>query len=215
MKKIILKFLAVLTLSIVCIFFSAPIVTTAEAPQENVTSESVEKENIVPETEWSVLFKEKVLPHVLEYGAAALGVLTAVLVSLKRLRITISELVGAYKALKKSNEDNEKTKTDVTSLMDSVQEWQKNQAELQRAFMEQQAVDMQAHFEKHEKIMEDRFKEIALTVVDKIEDAVETAHKILDVEEIAFEENPALVSNGTAKKISEVIHNGEEKKNDA
>jgi hypothetical protein len=43
-------------------------------------------------------------------------------------------------------------------------------------------------------------------VADKVSDTNVTVHKILQAEELAFEENPVLVQNGTAKKIAEVLH---------
>ncbi len=168
--------------------------------------------DVIPETEESVWFKEKILPYIVEYGAAALGVFTAVLLSLKKLRVTIADLVGAYNALKKSNKDNESLSEGVNTFKADVREWQEETLSAQREFMTAQRTEMQAFMTAQKEAMEKGFQQIASTVVDKLDDTCKTAHKILDVEELAFEENPALVSNGTSKKIAEVIHNGEETK---
>ena len=49
-------------------------------------------------------------------------------------------------------------------------------------------------------------KSVEENLVKGVNDTNLTVHKILDVEKIAYEENPTLVSNGTAKKIAEVIN---------
>ena len=42
----------------------------------------------------------------------------------------------------------------------------------------------------------------------KVDDIDDVAHKLLDVEKLAYGNNAHLVSNGTAKRIAEVIGNG-------
>lgn len=54
-------------------------------------------------------------------------------------------------------------------------------------------------------------KEIEENLLKGVDDIGDTVHKILTVEKIAYETNATLVSNGTAKKIAEVIN---EEKND-
>lgn len=54
-------------------------------------------------------------------------------------------------------------------------------------------------------------KEIEEHLLKGVDDIGDTVHKLLTVEKIAYETNTKLVSNGTAKKIAEVIN---EEKND-
>lgn len=173
-----------------------------DGAEDSLQSDSEEDEGggMIPETAASEWFKEKVVPYILEYGAAALGVLSGLLFVLGKLKKSIANLVGAYQALKKSNTDNETTRTEVETLKTDVGAW-----------TAKQEAKLEEYFAKQEELMEKRFDEIALKVTDKLDDIDETAHKILDVEEIAYEDNPVLVSKGTSKKISEVIHNGEKK----
>lgn len=203
MKKIILKIMATLTLTVAFTFLSPslPIMAFAETTTP-ATSEEILEEGIVPETEASVWFKEKIMPYILKYGMVFLGTASALIAFLRKHKKALAELIGAYNALKKSNEDNEQTKAEVDLTQTRMLEWQKRQEER-----------MQEYFDKQDERMLQRFDEIASKVTNRIEDACETAHKLLEVEELAYEDNPALVSQGTAKKIAEVIHNGEEKKN--
>ena len=71
---------------------------------------------------------------------------------------------------------------------------------------------MQEQMRAQAEAMLEGLKQIREDVRDRIEDACDTVHKILEVEEIAYKNNPLMVSEGTAAKIEEVIHNGTEKK---
>ena len=66
--------------------------------------------------------------------------------------------------------------------------------------------ELRAEIKQMKKENEAWKKSIEDQVVAGLADTNKTVHKILDVEEIAYENNTALVGNGTAKKISEVIH---------
>jgi hypothetical protein len=66
--------------------------------------------------------------------------------------------------------------------------------------------ELRAEIKKFKKDNEAWKKSIEKKVVEGLADTNTTVHKILDVQEIAYKSNTTLVGNGTAKKISEVIH---------
>ena len=190
-------------------------VVETDIPSVSPTEEENDKnDGVIPETEESKWFDEKVMPYILEYGTAALGVLTGLVLVLRKLKKTIGDLIGAYKALKKSNEDNETTKENVSALGTSIKEWQQEQTENLQEWQDKQEESLRKWAAEQVTNMENGFKQIAAAVTDKLSDTCDTVHKILNVEEIAYEENPVLVSRGTAKKIAEVIHNGTEEAKD-
>lgn len=158
-------------------------------------------DDIIPETEWSAWFKEKILPYILEFLAVAGGALATFALVLNRLNLRLGDLIDAVKVLRKANEDSDNTKAAVQEQKEEQLAWEKRQEEEKKAWQEQQM-----------QIMEEGFAKIAESVTNKLDDAVNTVHKILDVEEIAYRENPIMVSKGTAHKIEEVIHG--EKKNE-
>lgn len=57
-------------------------------------------------------------------------------------------------------------------------------------------------------------KEIREGLEAKVIDVDDIVHKLLDVEKIAYGNNAHLVSNGTAKRIAEVIGNGKKTENE-
>lgn len=167
---------------------------------------------IIPETEASKWFKEKIVPYIVEYGAALLGALSGLVLVLSKLKKSIANLVGAYNALKQANEDSEKTKNAVSAQDANIKEWQTAQNEEMRAWMHAESEERKKWQEEQKTLMIEGYQQITEAVTDKLDDIGETAHKILDVEEIAYEDNPVLVSKGTTKKIKGVIHNVEKKK---
>lgn len=218
MKRLKKKLLIILGVAIASFFavayslgwFSAVADTGEISPKESVVAlnyvtayaeDGGVLDGIIPETEASIWFEEKIMPYILEYGAAALGVLSGLLFVLGKLKKSIAGLVGAHNALKTANENNDNTKKEVQTLKTDSAAWQ-----------ERQEAKMEEYFARQKKMMEERFDAIAEKVTDKLDDIGETAHKILDVEEIAYEDNPVMVSKGTSKKIAEVIHNGEKQK---
>lgn len=157
--------------------------------------------DIIPETVESEWFKENVVPYIWKFVTAAAGALCSMLLFLKKHDIKLGELIDACNVLKTANNNNEKTKQDVAQQYEFLQEWTTSQNEERKKWQEAQTAAML-----------EGIKQIREEVRDRIEDACDTAHKILEVEEIAYQNNPAMVSQGTTAKIEEVIHNGTEKK---
>lgn len=167
---------------------------------------------IIPETEFSLWFKEKILPYILQFLAVAGGALFSFLLVLRKFDIKLGDLINACNVLRKANKDSEETKADVTKQNEFIQEWTSNQNRYIQSVMSTQSEEMKKWQEAQAAAMLEGLKQIREEVKDRIEDACETVHKILDVEEIAYQNNPAMVSQGTTAKIEEVIHNGTEKK---
>ena len=159
--------------------------------------------DIIPETVASEWFKENVVPYIWKFLTAAAGALCSMLLFLKKHDVKLGELINACNVLKTANDNNEKTKQDVAQQYEFLQEWTTSQNEERKKWQESQTAAML-----------EGIKQIREEVRDRIEDACDTAHKILEVEEIAYKNNPLMVSEGTAAKIEEVIHNGTEKKNE-
>ena len=167
---------------------------------------------IIPETEFSLWFKEKILPYILQFLAVAGGALFSFLLVLKKLNITLGDLINACNVLRKANKDSEETKAAVQAQDNKLLEWTASQAESMKEWQREQKEQMQEQMRAQAEAMAAGFAQIAADVTNKLDDAVKTVHKILDVEEIAYQNNPAMVSQGTTAKIEEVIHNGTEKK---
>lgn len=162
---------------------------------EDSQTESELPDGMIPETEGSKWFEKYIAPYLKEYGVTVLGVATAIVLLLGKIKKVINKAIelfnAAIEALKKSNKDNEQTQSDIKKQNEDLETWKKEtRAELDKALL-----DMKKQ------------------VVDKVADTNTTVHKLLEVEEIAYEENPVLVSNGTAKKIAEVLHH-EQKENE-
>jgi F0F1-type ATP synthase membrane subunit b/b' len=65
--------------------------------------------------------------------------------------------------------------------------------------------DIRAEMKQLKKDNEAWKKGVEKKLVAGVDDTNKTVHKILEVQELAHTSNPALVGNGTAKKISEVV----------
>lgn len=116
---------------------------------------------------------------------------------------------------------------EVKSFVASIQAWQAAQSEGLKEREAMQAKEMQAfamnqeaavqswqtaqnelikQWETHlEEQLTRMFDQLQKNVVNRVSDTNTTVHKLLDVEKIAYGDNPVLVSNGTAKKIAEVV----------
>ena len=95
-----------------------------------------------------------------------------------------------------SNTDNQDTAK-------AVQEFKEVCAEEIQRLKEAHAEEMQALKETFLTAL----NEIRESVAVKVDDIDDVAHKLLDVEKLAYGDNAHLVSNGTAKRIAEVIGN--------
>lgn len=177
---------------------SVEIVETENEPSEEETSEN--QANFVEETETSEWFDETMKPALIQYGACVFGFATALFFMLKQMNKTGYTLGIALGALTQSNADNISTSQAVAEL----------KAESQASYERQQA-----EYERRMQEMSDMFanalKELRESLADKVVDIDETAHKLLDVEMLAYGNNAKLVSNGTAKRIAEVVNNGKVK----
>ena len=201
----------ILAAALLCLGFSfSPIVAAAEEPENGVeTSEIIEDEEVVEETESventpndeaveedaSVAleadngksFEENVETFIWQYGAVILGGLTAAFIVLKKLVSVVRLFSSAVQTLMIANKKVEDAQAEMEAL-------RKENAEHQE--------EMDKHLDDVVNRLIEGLKE---ALVEKVDDIDAVVHKILDVEEIAYESNPSLVGNGTAKKISEVI----------
>lgn len=173
---------------------SAVVENSADLKGEN------ESNTVIPETATSKWFDTYIIPFVVEYGTDILALGTTVVLCLKKLKKAKDVFATATAAVNESNQNNIDTSTEVKKLREENEKWQREFAENTYAVFnrmeEQRSADMQR--------LADALKE---TLSDKVEDIDQVVHKILDVEEIAYISNTALVGNGAAKKISEVIKN--------
>ena len=197
MKKFLLKIALCATMMLALggvttpLFVSAdegvetPEISTEITDTDIVSSEDETAENdgeIVAETETSKWFDETIKPLLLEYGAEVVAFASVVFICLKDLKKAKAVFDEAVTAVTKSNKDNETTSKAVEKLKKEL-----------RKEMEE---------------VTDALKEIREGLEAKVIDVDEIVHKLLDVEKIAYGNNAQLVSNGTAKRIAEVIGNG-------
>ena len=156
---------------------------TSEIEGEN-DAETENKE--VAETGTSLWFDEVVKPLLVQYGGGVLAFATAIWLCLKDLNKTKTALASALSALLTSNSNNETMKAEVETFKAEVR---KEIAEIRQEF-------------------QNGLKALQEGVGAKIEDINETTHKLLEVEKLAYGDNAHLVSNGTAKRIAEVVDHG-------
>lgn len=209
-------------------------VVTGEMDNVSDETETVENDgNLVGETETSEWFDETIKPLLLQYGAEVLAFATVVFLWLKKFSQSNTALGVAVDALTKSNGENIDTSKAVQELKEAFtkdvtamkEEHAKEIAEMRSAFTEEIA-EMQGAFAEEiaerrsaftEEIAEMQgafakaVQELKETLADKVTNADDTLHKLLEVEKLAYGDNAALVSNGTAKKIAEVVGNGKKK----
>ena len=168
-----------------------------ETPAPEVETPSIDAEepapevnkDMIPETESSTWFEEKIEPLLWNYGMNVAALATICVIVLKKVKRTADSVGAVAGLLTKSNNDNEATKSDVKQLQKSNEAWQQ---------------EMEDKFNK-------KVEEMKSELVETEKDTNKTVHKLLNVEEIAYKGNPSFISKGIAKKISEVIHNDETK----
>lgn len=208
MKKFLLKIALCATALLAVGGVATPLFVSAEETQgtaiesvateelENVPSDAETNENqteIVQETETSKWFDETIKPMLIEYGASVVAFGTAVFLMLKDFNKTKSTLGIAVGALTKSNTNNKDT---VKAVEEFKALYEKQKEEYAKQIAEMQSVFVGA------------LEELKVMLADKVNDADDTLHKLLDVERLAYGSNATLVSNGTAKRIAEVINHG-------
>lgn len=203
MKKFLLKIALCATMLLALGGIVTPLVATAEEsvetpeisteiadtniePSEETTAEN--DPEIVEETETSKWFDETLKPLLLEYGAEVAAIATVVFVCLRDLKKTKGVFDTAVEAITKSNKDNESTSKAVKKLKEEMAKEMKGVAEA--------------------------LKSIREGLEAKVIDVDNIVHKLLDVEKLAYGNNAHLVSNGTAKRIAEVIGNGKKTENE-
>ncbi len=174
--------------------------TIGEVLQESEnTSEYEVLESIVEENEEEILatetsdwFDEVLMPMIIEYGTEVFSFATVVFIMLRDLNKTKSGLGLAVGQLIQSNKDN---KTMKVAVEDFKAEMQSKVSEMQSAFQE-------------------ALNEIKASLTTQVQDIDETAHKILDIEKIAYLDSAALVSSGAAKRIADTVRYGRDARED-
>lgn len=212
MKKLLLKIVLCATAMLALGGFVSPIVVSADegletpeisaeiADTDIVSSEEITAQNdgnnAVVETETSKWFDEYIMPLIIQYGANVVSFATVAFIALKDTQRTKSALFGAVGAITQSNTDNKNT-------TQAVQEFKEACLEEIKALKENHAEEIKALKEAFVEAVQ----EIKESVAVKVEDIDDIAHKLLDVEKIAYGNTAHLVNNGTAKRIAEVIGN--------
>ena len=164
-------------------------VVTGEMDNVSDETETVENDgNLVGETETSEWFDKTIKPLLLEYGAEVVAFVSVAFLCLKKVKDAKALFDSAVEVVKKSNADNEATSESVAKLKK----------------------EMKKQMEAVTKALED----IRGGLEAKVLDVDEIVHKLLDVEKLAYGNNAHLVSNGTAKRIAEVIGNGKKEENE-
>lgn len=215
MKKLLMKIILIATAVLAWHGGIPPALANAEETQESIVEsvESVEMENvsteqetieiqpnIADETDGSKWFDETIKPMIIEYGASVVAFVTAVWILLKDFNKIKRTLVMALGALTKSNDDNISTSQAVAKFKEEFQAEYKLQKEENDKRMAEMA-DM----------LTKALSELQKNLADEVKDIDETAHKLLNMEMIAYGDNAQLVSNGTAKRIAEVVKHGKAK----
>lgn len=164
------------------------VVEETESVENTANDEVVEDDgNVIPETDDSKWFEETIQPILLQYGAQILAMFTAAFLILKKLASVVKMFISALEKLGIANEQVKEANEKMEALEKQNAEWQEH---------------MDAYVKETITKLIEGIKE---AVGDKVDDIDDVVHKILEVQEIAYESNAKLVGNGTAKKISEVI----------
>ena len=206
MKKFLLKIAMIATAVMALAVFVSPIVVSAETAENDTKSTSVgvvsNEEEITQNTHVEAVgtdtwFDETLKPLIIEYGADVVAFLTVAFIALKDTQKTKSALSEAVNTAVQSYTENKNTVTAVQELKEAF-------AEEMRSLKEEHAEEIKAMQEVFVQAVE----AIRESVAVKVDDIDDVAHKLLDVEKLAYGNNAHLVSNGTAKRIAEVIGNG-------
>lgn len=197
MKKFLLKIALCATMMLALGGVTTPLFVSADEGVETpeisveitdtdvVSNEGETAENdgeIVVETETSEWFDETIKPLLLEYGAEVVAFASVVFICLRDLKKAKTVFDEAVSAITKSNKDNDSTSKAVEKLKKEMRK------------------EMEAVTEALRGIREG--------LETRVIDVDEIVHKLLEVEKLAYGNNAHLVSNGTAKRIAEVIGNG-------
>ena len=166
------------------------IVSSEEKTAENTTKE----EAVESGDKW---FDEVLMPMAVRIVAGVAGFTIAMMLCFKDFNKVKAVFAEAVKELFTSNDNNKGTAKAVAEL---------------EANQEKRIDEMEAMFvEKIEEITTmfvDALTEIKSNLSDKVNDADGKLTTLLEVEKLAYGDNAALVSNGTAKKIAEVVGYG-------
>lgn len=198
MKKFLLKIALCATAVMASTGFFIPIMASAETSQNNevsiktesLSSEAETNENqaeIVEETESSKWLDETIKPLLIEFGTEVAAFFLVMWLCLKDLNNTKSTLGTALGALTQSNFNNSESQKAVEEFKAEVRE---EMREMKETF-------------------KNALAEIRESLSKEVVDIDQVVHKILTVEKIAYGSNAALVSNGAAKRIAEVVRYGE------
>lgn len=208
MKKLLLKIVLCATAMLALGGVATPLIVSAEEAQEtaiesvvtdeteNVSSEVETDENTAEngqETDTDKWFEEVLLPLVMQFGVEVGAFALVALIASKSITKTKGVLDIALSAVLKSNEDN-------VAMA-------KTMAELKKAY-EQQKEEHAKQMEEMKGAFVDALREIKENLSDKVTDAGDTLNKLLEVEKLAYGDNAALVSSGTARRIAEVVGYG-------
>ena len=214
MKKLLLKIVLCATAMLALGGVATPLIVSAEEAQEtaiesvvtdeteNVSSEVEASENtaeIGQETDTDKWFEETLLPLVMQFGVEVGAFAFVALIASKNITKMKGVLDIALSAVLKSNEDN-------VAMA-------KTMAELKKAY-EQQKEEHAKQMEEMKGAFVDALREIKENLSDKVTDAGDTLNKLLEVEKLAYGDNAALVSSGTARRIAEVVGYGKGKTED-
>jgi hypothetical protein len=191
-----------------------------------------ETDGLIPESEGSKWFDTYIMPIIIGISAPLIGTVTGGgllgWVLFKGSKLFKGLLTSSIEGLKKAKEQTDKANTDLTDTREQLSEFQKFQNKVLSQLEEEQKKAMldlteklmtafqewelsqgeamrqwETRFEEQMKLV---FEELRNVMADKVDDANTTVHKLLEVENIVYGDNPVLVSNGTAKKVAEVVN---------
>jgi hypothetical protein len=167
---------------------------------EGVIGAETEEETPVDETETSLWFDEVLKPMLIRFGAgvAALGI--TMLLCFKDFNKMKGILTTALSAVLKANEDNENMQKGVAEFETQFEaEFEEFKSEIRNAV------------EEIKRDFSNAIEDLKNGLGVKVADIDEAAHKLLEVEKIAYGDNAKLVSSGAAKRIAEVVDYGKNK----
>lgn len=208
MKKLLLKIVLCATAMLALGGVATPLIVSAEEAQEtaiesvvtdeteNVSSEVETSENTAEngqETDTDKWFEEVLLPLVMQFGVEVGAFAIVALMATKGITNTKNLLDIALNAVTKSNDDN-------VSLANQVEE-------MKKAY-EKQKEENAKQIEEMKNVFLEALKEIRENLSDKVNDADDRLQRLLEIEKLAYGDNAALVSSGTARRIAEVVGYG-------
>ena len=206
-------FLTVVGLALGVGFSFMPVVASAEEPpqQEIVVEEEVYEnagteditEDIIPETETSKWFETYIIPVIINVLAPLGGTIAGGVVVFKGISNAKAILDVAIKGLSNAKGQTDDASKDLTDARAEMKEWQISQSKEIGMFMEGISNANEAWKKQFTQMVMEMFEKLQEDMCNTVSDTNTTVHKLLDVEKIAYGDNPVLVSNGTAKKIAD------------